>query len=166
MIATIAIDGLPHVHRFQSEAQATIDPVLDVTGFWQGAWTLFSPKPDSLNERLFATVDYADGTTASWSSPDWRSMSAFERFTSFRRLEYFDDVANGATPELFSHLADHIVDQTATAGDAVGATRGSVVRVTIEVSRVIITDPKQSFEPLDAFFDFSEREVLHVQEYQ
>ena len=160
IIATIAIDAMPQVTLFQSKAQEKIDVVLDVTGYWQGAWTLFAPNPDRLNERLYATVEFDDGRTATWSSPDWRAMTPLERFTSFRRLEYFDDVAGSATPELFGRLADFIVTEVAPPSP-----NAQPVRVTIDVSRNVMENPQISFEPIDAYLDFGERTTLHVEEY-
>lgn len=159
----MAIDALPTTSQFHRRLRERIDPVLDATGTWQGSWNLFAPSPDSVNERLFATVRYRDGSTREWSSPDWRAMSVFERFVSFRELEYYDDVAAGATPFLFSRLADHIVQSIP---DPPAGTR--VLDVTIELGRRVIAPPSDRFEPLDFYLDFPDgdaRRILHIEEY-
>ena len=161
VLCVMVIDALPRINRFHSDLKGWIDPAVDVTGTWQGSWNLYAPRPDTLNERLLAVVDYSDGTQQFWVSPDWREKSAVGRFVTFRQLEFYDDVASNATPDILRALADEIV------GSVPAPARGvSVAQVTIERLWSDIADPRVEFAPLDGYLEPRNREVLHVEAYQ
>lgn len=160
VLAVMSIDALPSNTRFHDELKERVDPLVDLTGTWQGSWNLFSPNPDSRNEELFATIDYSDGSSQTWSSPDWRSRSPFHRFLSFRELEYYDNVVSGASPRLFARLADHILESVPAAPGAL------VETVTIEVRWSRIDDPEREFAGLDGYLEPRNRRVIHVERYR
>ena len=88
-------------------------PVLDVTGTWTGRWNMFAPDPDSSNHRIRAEIEYYDGRSVVWNSPDWPRLSCWQRFWTSRELEYVD-VLGGThenSPEkaaLWSAFADYL----------------------------------------------------------
>lgn len=67
-------------------------PLLNVTGLWQGTWTLFAPIPDSRNHRLRAVIDFTDGSSRVWNSPDWRVQSPRQRFVGHRESEFIEKI--------------------------------------------------------------------------
>lgn len=55
-------------------------PITDVTGLSQN-WNLFAPNPRASTLRLEARLNYADGTNATWSPPDFdRLVGAYRSF--------------------------------------------------------------------------------------
>jgi len=90
--AILFIDAAPHVSESHSKADLWLDRYLDVTGLWQGGWELFAPQPDKVNAGIEAKVEFSDGSTVVWNTPDWRSMSALDRFLRFREAEYVDSI--------------------------------------------------------------------------
>jgi len=61
-------------------------------GLWQFTWSMFTPEPDNENHRLHATIEYYDGHTAQWRSPEYRAESWWQRFVGHRRSEYIDEI--------------------------------------------------------------------------
>src|SRR5512135_636991 len=75
-IAVLAIDAFRPInaaHRWLEDR--VIDYPLDITGLWQGPWSLFRDVPRD-NLRLSARIEFADGAIATWDSPDWASIAA------------------------------------------------------------------------------------------
>ena len=91
-LLVLAIDSAPILGKWHQDLKDELDPYLDVTGLWIGGWQLFAPEPDKVNSYLSAEVRFADGKAAFIRSPQWRSMSASERFLNFRKAEYFDKI--------------------------------------------------------------------------
>jgi len=75
-----------------------IVPVVTRLGIQQGQWTLFAPDPDRVNTRLKAEITYRDGERREWVGPDWRHVSATEKWVGHRWREWYDHMAgqNGA----------------------------------------------------------------------
>lgn len=67
-------------------------PLLNITGLWQGTWSLFAPIPDSRNQRLRADIAFADGSNRVWYSPDWRTQSPWQRFVGHRHSEFLEKI--------------------------------------------------------------------------
>lgn len=91
-LLVLAIDSAPILGKWHQDLKDELDPYLDVTGLWIGGWQLFAPEPDKVNSYLSAEVRFADGKAAFIRSPQWRSLSASERFLNFRKAEYFDKI--------------------------------------------------------------------------
>jgi len=88
----------------------TIHPALDVTGLRQFPWRLFAEVP-RVNLRFSAVLEYADGTTARWDSPDWRDISALHKFIGMREMNYFRNLNlfdDEAFPEVASGLCAYL----------------------------------------------------------
>lgn len=95
VLSCFALDTLPCT---PAPIRTAINPLLDSLGLWQGTWKLFAPIPDSQNHRLRADLYYADGTHHVWNSPEWRSLSRWQRFVGHRQAEFLDKI----TEESFS----------------------------------------------------------------
>ncbi len=117
LICLMLLDALPTGSKAHKSIVKKIDPVLDVTGLWQGRWRLFAPSADKVNTRLSARITFSDGSTYLWDSPSWSEMSAWQRFTQFRHMEYFDSIRtdknSGAWDSLARYLGQKALGQKA-----------------------------------------------------
>lgn len=107
-LCVILIDGLPPVCEAHYRLKDAVDPMLDATGLWQQTWALFAPEPDFVNSRVSARIDFEDGTTEYWESPDWKNTSAAYRFVKFRQMEYFDRLRMDANSPAWEPFAKHL----------------------------------------------------------
>jgi hypothetical protein len=109
-IAVLAVDAFrPLVHAQQSIDDA-IHPALDVTGLRQFPWRLFAEVP-RVNLRFSAILEFPDGATAHWDSPDWRDVSAVHKFVGARELNYFRNFNlfdDESFPQVASGLAAYL----------------------------------------------------------
>ena len=80
------IDAMPQYTRLHGRAKQWVDPLLDVTGLWQGSWELFAPKPDYVNIKILAIIQWNDGTETVWGQPDWNDMSPWQKMRAFRQM--------------------------------------------------------------------------------
>ena len=136
-VLVIAIDAVPSTCTAHQRLKDSLDPALDVTGLWQESWRLFAPEPDSINTRVTAVVTYDDGSQSVWKSPEWTDYSAWQKFTDFRHMEYFDklrtDDSRGAWEPFAAYLALTVKPES---GDAT-----SVVQVDLIRHWVLIDEP-------------------------
>lgn len=109
IIILFTIDGMPGLLRSHALLQEKIDPVLKVTGLWQGPWNLFAPEPDKENIRVSAEVLYPDGSVFRWRSPDWKDQSRWHRFRNFRKQEYYDNARRDVNQSAWPALARHVL---------------------------------------------------------
>ena len=86
----------------------SLDAYLDVTGLWQGNWQLFAPEPDKINVAVSADVTFSDGREVAWRSPDWRSLSAWQRFLLFREAEFIDNIRSDENAAGWPTFADYL----------------------------------------------------------
>ena len=112
----ILVDALPRTSLLHQRLKDWVDPFLDVTGLWQGTWQLFAPSADKIDIRMSAEISYADGTTRSWHSPDWRDTSVWQKFVHFRAIEYFDTVRRNENSAAWESLADYLARTIPAAG--------------------------------------------------
>ncbi|MES2657796.1 MAG: hypothetical protein V4689_04215 [Verrucomicrobiota bacterium] len=110
------VDAIPRTSLIHQRLKIWVDPFLDVTGLWQGTWQLFAPEADKIDVRVAAEISYADGTTRSWKSPDWRDMSSWQKFVNFRAMEYYDNVRGDANSPAWGSLADYLARTVPAAG--------------------------------------------------
>ena len=112
------IDCLPQLSNAHRRLKLKIDPILDVTGLWQGEWPLFAPGVDRVNSRLSAEITLTDGKTLLWNSPEWQKLSWVDRFLQFRHAEYLDNLTardnRAAQVEFLEYLARTLPDPQAT----------------------------------------------------
>jgi hypothetical protein len=110
-LAVLAIDAAPEISPGHKALKDRLDPFLDVTGLWQGGWGLFAPQPDKVNIRIHADVTFSDGREVAWHSPDWRSLSAWQRFLRFREAEFVDKVRLDEHVNIWPTFADYLCEQ-------------------------------------------------------
>jgi hypothetical protein len=90
ILLIVVIDMLP---QSPSAVRLAMMPISTRLGINQGQWTLFAPEPDRVNTRLKAEITYRDDERRQWIGPDWRAVSAWEKWTGHRRREWFDHIA-------------------------------------------------------------------------
>lgn len=107
-IAVLLIDGFRcrPIEKVHQRLKDRIDYALDVTGLWQGEWTLFAEVP-RVNLRFSAQIEFADGATARWDSPDWRDTSAAHEFFAAREMNYYRYLLKAGEPA-FDGLAAYL----------------------------------------------------------
>lgn len=109
--------------------QERIQPAVRLLGIQQN-WDLFAPVPDKMNVRYQAEIEYADGQTAAWNSPDWRSQTLWQRWTGHRRGEWLDNISRTENSTAWPTWARHLA-QTARPNDPHAAS-GATVKIIIE----------------------------------
>lgn len=129
----ILLDASPRVGLLGTLADA-IDPVMDVTGLWQGPWNLFAPDVDKVNVRVSAEIVFSNGRKTFWRSPDWERLSGWERFVAFRHQEYVDGVRLDDNAGAWTPLARYLARTVAPRGDG-RPTRVSLTRHWAEIPR-------------------------------
>ena len=107
-LMVLFIDAAPQLGQWHLTLRGKLDAYLDVTGLWQGDWSLFAPNPDKINVSITANVTFVDGREVVWRSPDWRSMSAWQRFLSFREAEFIDNVRLDKFVDVWPDLANYL----------------------------------------------------------
>ncbi len=110
----------------------------EATGLWQFTWSMFTPAPDAENHRLRATIEYYDGRTVQWRSPEYREESWWQRFVGHRRSEYIDEIHSpyydAALPGMARWvIASHRADESE---------RGRPKRIEIYIEATDIPDPR------------------------
>src|SRR3954468_7947680 len=82
IVMIVVIDTLP---QSPSALRLAIAPLAARLGINQGPWTLFAPDPDRTNTQLRAEITYRDGERREWIGPDWRKVSAWDKWVGHRR---------------------------------------------------------------------------------
>lgn len=157
LLCILLVSGLPTFFPAQGRLREWSDDFVDALGLWQGQWQLFAPEPDKINVRVRAYVQFADGADAVWTSPDWRRLSAWEKFRFFRQGEYFDGVrqnANrGAWPALARYVRTHVPHPKGL--DV------PVRRVILHRDYVVLPPPSDPLRPVSRPFPLSDTYVFH-----
>ncbi len=117
-LVLLFVDALPVSSLFHRRLKDWVHPFLSATGLWQGSWQLFAPEVDKIDVRVTAEISYADGSVRTWTSPDWRDMSAWEKFIHFREMEYFDSVRRDMNSGAWESLADFLARNVSAPGDS------------------------------------------------
>lgn len=104
----LLIDGLPSVSAFQDRLRGSLSGYRAVTGQWQGTLAFFAPKPDTTNLHLEARLEYADGFTSRWRSPDWQTLGILDRFLTCRMIKYVDNVRRDDRRAAWEGLARYV----------------------------------------------------------
>lgn len=145
----IVLDASPRVGLL-AELAAVIDPVMDITGLWQGPWNLFAPDVDKLNVRVSAQIVFASGQQTAWRSPDWERMSVGDRFLAFRHQEYVDNIRLDDNAGAWVPLADYL------SRTVVPPKSGPVLRVTLTRHWAEIPPPETHPLPARPFTVFKD----------
>lgn len=96
-LSVLLIDATPTCGVYHRQLKDRLDPYLDVTGLWQGNWQMFAPSPDRVNVALVVEAEFEDGTLVVERSPDWRSLSVWQRFVRFREAEFVDSICKSSS---------------------------------------------------------------------
>jgi hypothetical protein len=142
-IAVLAIDAFRPIngaHRWLEDR--VIDYPLDITGLWQGPWSLFREVPRD-NLRLSARIEFADGATATWSSPDWARIAAPGKFVRAREMNYFRNILHAGQEPAWDGLAAYLAR---TVPHPQGAAAPATT-VTLLLSGATIPPPEQGLVP-------------------
>lgn len=91
-LALTFIDTYPGPGAPWQRLQDTVDPLLDVTGLWQGRWGLFAPEVDRNNHHIEVIATFSDGEQTVWRSPDWQELSCLQAFLNIREMEYYERI--------------------------------------------------------------------------
>jgi hypothetical protein len=121
ILVLFTIDVAPF--EILQDLQAGIDSFLDITGLWQGPYYLFCPDVDKENIRLSAWITYKNNKNVTatsknktrelliWQTPDWTTMSPFQKKRHFRQIEYYDNIRLDDNQALWKPLAQHLVQK-------------------------------------------------------
>ncbi len=107
-LALIAVDGLPSLGLFHDRARRFVEPFLRATGLFQGSWTVFAPRVDRENHHLEVHIDYDTGDSRVWRSPVWSELSALDKLTRFREMEYTEQLFGNSTRPLRAAFAHYL----------------------------------------------------------
>lgn len=105
LLSCLLIDGLPSYSRWQTNLKEAIDPLLDVSGLWQGTWDLFAPEIDRQNNWIVVTGVTTDSALVTWRSPDWADIPWYSRFWRIREMEFFDRIRSEANQAAWASFA-------------------------------------------------------------
>lgn len=109
--------------------QERIQPAVRVFGLQQN-WDLFAPVPDKMNVRYQAEIEYADGQTAAWHSPECRTQTLWERWTGHRRGEWLDNISRTQNSAAWPTWARQLAQ--AARPNEPQAARGATVKIIIQ----------------------------------
>ncbi len=119
-VPSVCLDALPTANKLHDWLKQALKPAQAGFGVLQEDWELFSPVPRKENIRVRAYLSCRDGSTFMWQSPEWRNMSAWKRFVTFREEEFVDSIRlddNSAAWEGFSsYLAEQSKNSVCSSG--------------------------------------------------
>lgn len=84
LLFVMAGTGLPTYLPGQKAVEDALDPVVEALGIGQANWKLFAPNVDKSNGWVEAEITWSDGSTSTWSTPDWQARNAWERLVQGR----------------------------------------------------------------------------------
>ena len=106
------IDSFPSEARQLGRVRSFIDPIGDVTGWWQGRWNLFAPAVDKKNNWIEAKIYTAEEETPQhWSSPNWENYRPWQKFLRSREIEYFDRLPSPRNQPAWEPFARYLSKQ-------------------------------------------------------
>lgn len=105
------IDAVPRYTLLHGRLKDLTDPVMDVTGLWQGTWELFAPSPDQVNTRISAKVVWNDRPATDWRQPNWSVMSPWQKVRHFRRMSWYDGLCRSSNSAAWKPFCEHLVRQ-------------------------------------------------------
>lgn len=161
-IAVIALDACPAFFRTLDRAKSAIDPLVDVTGLWQGSWQLFAPDVDKVNSRVSAEILFSDGTTVRWNSPDWTKLAPLDRFMRFREAEFYDNIRRDSNSGAWPSFADYLARRAVPPGRY----DSRPAHVALYRHWVVIPRPKaDTLIPYGTFPEFTAKYLFYQKSY-
>jgi hypothetical protein len=111
-MAVALLDGFPALRESHKRAIHHLRPVLNNLGLYQGDWQLFAPDPDQINTWVEARVVRSDGSTWTWTTPDWLRRSQLEKLMEGRHQKLADAFRLDIRQALRPHLCDYVARLT------------------------------------------------------
>jgi len=108
LLFLLVTDALPPLGSYHQRLKDWIDPLMDVSGLWQGDWELFAPDVIKRSARMSAEIRCTNGVTLVWQSPLLHTLPIAERFLRFRDGEFFDTIRNDDQSGGWESLADYL----------------------------------------------------------
>lgn len=144
-LLVLFVDAAPLVGDWHKQLRDDLDAYLDVTGLWQGSWTLFAPDPDKINVAVSAEIIFPDDERLIWQSPKWRELSAWQRFLKFREAEFVDNIRLNQNKGAWPTLADYLYN------DAVHPRNPEIKPSKIVLTRHWVLIPPPDIENIDDY---------------
>lgn len=157
----LLISGLPTFFPAQESLRNTLDDAIDGVGLWQGQWQLFAPVPDKTNCTLFAHIDFQDGSSKEWHSPDPKTFSILEKIRYFRWMEYVDGISDEDNRIAWESLANFI----ATTAIVSPETNAKPIRVALWQSFVEIPTPSGPIRSINNPYPLNQKNQFYVKEF-
>jgi hypothetical protein len=152
----LVIDGFRPLNSAHAWLAEKLHYPLTITGLWQGPWRLFGPDVDKVNLRLSAIVQFADGATATWASPDWPAVSAWRKFIGARHTNYFANILKAGEEPAWDGLCSYLAHSLPhPQGKSV-----AVVQVTLLLRGADIPDPDKP-TPAEPYVAFDEPNPIY-----
>jgi hypothetical protein len=136
-----------------------VNRVARLLGVWQHRWPMFAPEPDSQNQSLEAVVTFADGTSETWRSPDWRSLSPARRFLRSRDPKLYENLQGTLWSPVWPEFSRQIA---AEVGARHAGNRPQRVELYLELAR--IDPPEENQRSWLESTPVTERHLFHVEE--
>ena len=150
------LDAVPQYTLLHGKLRDWTDPVLDVTGLWQGSWTLFAPEPDHVNVRIGAVITWQNAEDTYWLQPDWHGMTPLGRARHFRQMSYYDNLVKWSNATAWAAFCQHLAnEQTARTDD-------KLTSITLFEQRDVIPPPSQTWRAAYSEPQFSTQRTLIV----
>ena len=157
-VAMGLIDATPITSGAHARLKDAVDPILDITGLWQGDWRLFAPDPRSVTVTVSARF-FGDGVSLEWNSPNWRELSLPEKFFLVRHTKFYDGLRLDQNSGAWAAFAAYRLRQLPP------SVRQGIVRLELIRSWKETPDPSREWIPAgtniepDQSFVFFTREV-------
>jgi hypothetical protein len=148
------LDAVPQYTLLHGKLRDWTDPVLDVTGLWQGSWELFAPTPDHVNVRIGAMMTWQSADNTYWLQPDWHRMTPLERSRHFRQMSYYDSLAKSADKTAWAEFCQHLANEKTANAD------NTLTSITLFEQRDVIAPPSQAWRTAYSEPQFSSQRVL------
>jgi hypothetical protein len=160
VLVTLLLDMTPQA---PPALHAAIQPTLVRLGINQGPWSLFAPDPDDTNMRVLVEITYRDGRQAEWTSPQWRQLTPWQRWSTSRRMEWIDHITAQWAAPVWQPWCRRLAQEMRP--ELEHAERGASVRVIYEESKV----PPASERPWRSFrsrMEPTESSVLFIEQFE
>ncbi|PHS12106.1 MAG: hypothetical protein COA78_08680 [Blastopirellula sp.] len=149
------IETTPRFTDLQGKMQLSIYPLLKFVRLEQGSWELFAPTPDHVNVRVGAHIYWNDGGYTLWQTPDWHSMSRWEKFRNFRRMAFFDGLWRPESELAWTPFCKNLSRQYCRSDR-------SIESIVLFVERDVIAPPKDNWRPAYAVPRYSTYQQLII----
>jgi len=157
-LAVVAIDAFHPAGDAHQALKDALNPVLVVTGLWQGPWRLYAPDVDKDNLRLKADLVFADQATATWSSPDWSRLSAPGKFVRARHMNYLNAILLADRQLQWNALCEYLARTVHhPQGKPIGVTQ-----ITLSLRGATIPPPGDPVVPAGPYLTFDPWDAIHV----